>query len=152
LINNDNITSHGVSSKKVEYYMTVLRNSKELTDSLIGDESFKITNMHFRRVKPLSREVDFYGNIESENESRYISGRLYDLWNKIYIKNATVMRIGVPLEETGIFTFGEGFCRLDTNEVLRITRYDDVTYVFSKIDINDFYNPVIEEKRVLVRG
>ena len=59
--------------------MTILRNSKELTDSFIGEESFKIVDMHFRREKSLSRIVEFYGHIESENERRYIWGRIFDL-------------------------------------------------------------------------
>lgn len=153
MINDENITSHGINSKKRDYYMTILRNSKELTDSYVGEDSFRITNMHFRRVRPLSREVDFYGNIESDNECRYISGRIYDLNNhEVWIKDATVMRIGVPIEENGIYTYGETLCNLEWDVILRVTRYDEDTYVFNRIYKEDFYNPVIEEKRVLVRG
>lgn len=148
-----NMTSHGISNKKREYYMTILRNSKELTDSLVGEDSFRITNMHFKRVRPLSREIDFYGNIESSNESRYISGRIYDLnSHEVFIKDATIIRIGIPIEENAIYTYGETLCRLESDEILRITRYDEDIYVFNKISREDFYNPVVEEKRVLVRG
>lgn len=149
---NINMTSHGISNKKRDYYMTILRNSKELTDSLVGEDSFKITNMHFKRVRPLAREIDFYGNIESSNESRYISGRIYDLnSHEVFIKDATIIRIGVPVEENAIYTYGETLCRLESDEILRITRYDEDLYVFNKISREDFYNPVVEEKRVLVR-
>ena len=149
---NENITSHGLSKVKRDLYMTVLRNSKELMDSLIGEEAFNINNMHFNKSNPFSREITFYGNIESENERRYISGTIYDLWSKIFIKNATVLRIGVSLEENGIYNFGEGFCRIDTGEVLRITRYDDTTYVKKVINKEEFLNPIIETKKTLVRG
>lgn len=152
MINNENITSSGVSKKKVDYYMMILRNSKELTDSIFNEESFKITTMHFKRIKPMSRQIDFYGNVESENESRYISGRLIDLNNhEVFLKDVSVIRRGLPIEE-GIFTYGETLCRLETDEVLRITRYGEDVYVLNRINKEDFLNPVIEEKRVLVRG
>lgn len=153
MINNENITSSGVSKKKVDYYMMILRNSKELTDSIFDDESFKIVNMHFKRVKPMSRQIDFYGNVESENESRYISGRIYDLnSHEVLLKDVSVVRRGLPIEENGIFTYGESLCRLENDEILRITRYGEDVYVFNRISREDFYNPVIEEKHVLVRG
>lgn len=153
MINNENITSSGVSKKKVDYFMMILRNSKELTDSIFDDESFKIVNMHFKRVKPLSREVDFYGNVESENESRYISGRIYDLnSHEVLLKDVSVMRRGFPIDENGIFTYGESLCRLETDEILRITRYGEDDYVFNRISREDFYNPVIEVEKKLVKG
>ena len=153
LTNTDNITCNGVNSKKRDYYMTILRNSKELTDSYVGEESFKITNMHFSRKKAFSKSIDFYGNIESANESRYISGRIIDLnSHEVFIKDVTVMRIGVPIEENGIFTYGESLCRLESGEILRITRYNDDVYVYNRINREDFLNPVIEEERKLVRG
>lgn len=153
MISNENITSNGLSTKKVNYYMTILRNSKELTDSYIGEESFKIINMHFKKVKSLSRQVDFYGNIQSDNETRYICGRLYDLNDReIFIKDAIVMRKDIALEDDTIFTYGESLCRLKEDVILRITRYGDSVYVFNRINRDDFYNPVVEESRVLVRG
>ena len=153
LISNENITSNGLSTKKVNYYMTILRNSKELTDSYIGEESFKIINMHFKKVKSLSRQVDFYGNIQSDNETRYICGRLYDLNDReIFIKDAIVMRKDIALEDDAIFTYGESLCRLKEDVILRITRYGDSVYVFNRINRDDFYNPVVEKSCVLVRG
>ena len=153
LINNENITSNGVSKKKVNYYTMLLRNSKELTDSYVGEKSFKIFNMHFKKVGTFSKLVDFYGNIESDDEFRYITGRIFDLSShEVYIKDATVVRIGISLEENGIYTFGESLCRLGSDEILRITRYDDSVYVLNRINKEEFYNPVIEQKRTLVRG
>ena len=152
-MNNENISSHGISKGKRDYYMTILRNSKELTESIIGEEGFRITNMHFSRKKAFSKSIDFYGNIESANESRYISGRIIDLnSHEVFIKDVTVMRIGVPIEENGIFTYGESLCRLESGEILRITRYNDDVYVYNRINREDFLNPVIEEERKLVRG
>ena len=153
MINNENITSKRVSAKKVNYYMTLLRNSKELTESYVGEESFKIVSMYFKKNSSLSNIVDFYGNIESDSELRYITGRIIDLnSHQVYIKDATIVRNGVSLEENAIYSFGETLCRLESDEILRITRYDDTTYVLKRISREDFYTPVIEEKRVLVRG
>lgn len=153
MINNENITSNRVSKKKVNYYTMLLRNSKELTDSYFGEESFKIINIHFKKSNSFSKQIDFYGNIESENESRYITGSIFDLNGyEVFIKDATVIRLGVPIEENGIYTFGETFCRLDQDEILRITRYGEDIYIFNRINREDFYNPVIVQSKVLVRG
>ena len=150
-MNNENISSHGISKGKRDYYMTILRNSKELTDSIIGEEQFKITNMHFRKDKLFGRQVVFSGNISSGSEERYITGTIYDLWNKVFLKDCVVMRIGVPIEEDGIITFGEGFSLHDDYDIRRITRYNDTDYVYRKIEREEFFNPVIEQQ-VLVRG
>ena len=104
LINIENITSSGISNKKKNYYAMILCNSKELTESHIGASSFRISNMHFKKVKPLSRIIDFYGNIENGYETRYITGRIIDLnSHEVFIKDGTVLRIGVPIEENGIY-------------------------------------------------
>lgn len=150
-MNNENISSHGISKLKRDYYMTILRNSKELTESIIGEEGFRITNMHFRREKLLGRQVVFSGNIASDSEERYITGTIYDLWNKVFLKDCVVMRKDVPIEDDGIITFGEGFSIHDDYDVRRVTRYNDTTYVYRKIDREEFFNPVIEQQ-VLVRG
>ena len=153
LINIENITSSGISNKKRNYYAMILCNSKELTESHIGASSFRISNMHFKKVKPLSRIIDFYGNIENGYETRYITGRIIDLnGHEVFIKDGTVLRIGVPIEENGIYNFGESMCRLETDKILRITRYNDDTLEYKEIDRDDFYNPVIANKNVLVRG
>ena len=58
--------------------------------------------MHFRKDKLFGRHVVFSGNISSGSEERYITGTIYDLWNKVFLKDCVVMRIGVPIEEDGI--------------------------------------------------
>lgn len=138
-MDNQEITSHGISTRKRNYYMTILKNSKELLSSYVGEEQFNITRMHFKKNSIFSSYVDFYGNIESENESRYISGRIYDYYNQVYISNATVVRIGVPIEENGIFNFAEGFNIHGMEDIIRVTRYDD-GHCFLKISKDDFYN------------
>ena len=138
-MDNQEITSHGISTRKRNYYMTMLKNSKELLSSYVGEEQFNITRMHFKKNSIFSSYVDFYGNIESENESRYISGRIYDYYNQVYISNATVVRIGVPVEENGIFNFAEGFNIHGMEDIIRVTRYDD-SHCFLKISKDDFYN------------
>ena len=45
----------------------------------------------------------------------------------------------------------EGFSIHDNYDVRRVTRYNDTTYVYRKIDREEFFNPVIEQQ-VLVRG
>lgn len=57
LTSNENITASGLSTKKIDYYMTILRNSKELTDSFVGGEPFKILNMHFKKKRGLSKQI-----------------------------------------------------------------------------------------------
>ena len=61
------------------------------------------------------------------------------------------MRKDVPIEEDGIITFGEGFSIHDDYDVRRVTRYNDTTYVYRKIEREEFFNPVVEQQ-VLVRG
>lgn len=146
---NENITSYGVSSKYKEYYMAIIRNSKEVTDSCTNDEKFKIVRMHLKRRKSLSKSVNFFGNIESENESRYISGRIYIMKNKAYIADGTVVRIGVPIEEDSIFSFSEEFIDYDS-EILRTTNYGDVECI-ETISREDFFDKK-EKGFKLVRG
>ena len=153
MTSNENISSHGISKGKRDYYMTILRNSKELTDSYIGEEPFKILNMHFKKKRGLSKQIEFYGNIQSDSETRYISGSIYDInSHEVFLKDVTVMRRDVPFNDEAIFEYGETLCRLEEDVILRITRYGESTYVFNRINKEDFYNPVVEEKHVLVRG
>ena len=48
-MDNQEITSHGISTRKRNYYMTILKNSKELLSSYVGEEQFNITRMHFKK-------------------------------------------------------------------------------------------------------
>lgn len=150
-MDDENIISHGISKRKRDYYMTIIRNSKELTDSIIGEEHFKIMNANFRKDKLLGRKVSFSVNITSGNEERYITGTIYDLWNKVFIKDGVIIRKDVPIEDNGIITFDEGFSINDIDQVVRVTRYDENQYVFLTIERDEFFNPVVEEQ-VLVRG
>ena len=150
-MDDENIISHGISKRKRDYYMTIIRNSKELTDSIIGEEHFKIMNASFRKDKLLGRKVSFSVNITSRNEERYITGTIYDLWNKVFIKDGVIIRKDVPIEDNGIITFDEGFGIYDIDQVVRVTRYDENQYVFLTIERDEFFNPVVEEQ-VLVRG
>ena len=138
-MNNENITSHGISSRKRNYYLTILNNSKELMSSYCGEEQFEIVRMHFSKNNIFSNYVSFYGNIESENETRYISGKIYDFYRQVYIIDGCVIRENVSVDDNKIIDFNEGFSIRDTDDIIRVTRYGDIQSLL-KINRDEFYN------------
>lgn len=117
--------SKGLSKRQRDFYLNVIRNSKEMNDSIVDPTDFSLFNASLLSKNVFGTKVVFSAVLTSEEGERFISGIISVFGKTIKLVDVDVMRIGMPIESDDfIYTFNETF-EAKENVYERTTTYSN---------------------------
>lgn len=134
----------GLSAEEGDFYLDVLRHTKEITDSEYNmgnpkGTSYDLVTMSLKRLE--SGEVNFNGAICNDCENKWINGVMKKIGNRVYVTSEFTMLH--PSFECTTYVVNDYFTFKD-EYVLRKTLYPSSKYYetymdkFSKVDMDEF--------------
>lgn len=117
----------GLSEEEGDYYIDIIRHTKEVTDSEVNiDESksttFDLVTMSLRRLE--NGEVSFNGAIANEYENKWIEGIIKRNGNKAYV-DSNITQLHESIKDKKPYNSFDYFNFKRSNAVVRQTSYSN---------------------------
>lgn len=161
MTNEDRILSElrfsyqGLSDEEGDFYIDILRHTKEVMDSEVNIKESKTTaydlvTMSLKKLK--SGEVSFNGAITNETENKWIDGVIKRIGNKVYV-NSNITPLHESIENKGPYEVLDYFNFKMSNAIVRKTTYGNGKYYeailepFSKEDIESYLQSKVDSMK-----
>ncbi len=158
MTNEDRILSElrfsykGLSDEEGDYYLDIIRHTKEVMDSEVNVKESKSTaydlvTMSFSKLK--TGEVSFNGAITNDVENKWLDGIIKTIGNKVYV-SSNVTPLYESIENKGPYEVVDYFNFKRSDAVVRKTTYGNGKYYeailepFSKEDIDAYLQSKVD--------